>query len=347
MKKTIFAVLGLTLFLGQTVGVGAQSAVSIKIQPALIEERIEPGARLEKTIKVTNIDQSRKTLYLVVRDIEDLSPSGNPVFSASPRDVYGVANWVSFPRKSVTLGAGEASEVPVVFTVPKDAAPGGHFGAIFFSSEPVRPGETGAGVGFEVGTIVNLRIAGETSEEARIREFRTGKSIYDRADVDFSVRVENLGNVLVRPRGPLEITNMFGKSVATLRMNDEAAAVFPKGEREFGANWKSSGLAFGRYEATLGLVYGEDVRKTTSATASFWVLPMKLIAEVLIALVVLIGGSWFALRAYVARKVREAGGGAALPASTANLPPSPLIFAVIAVIVFALFLLALLFFIFG
>ena len=74
---------------------------------------------------------------------------------------------------------------------------------------------------------------------------------------------------------------------------------------------------------------------------------MKLIAEVLIALVVLIGGSWFALRAYVARKVREAGGGAALPASTANLPPSPLIFAVIAVIVFALFLLALLFFIFG
>jgi hypothetical protein len=79
---------------------------------------------------------------------------------------------------------------------------------------------TGAAVGYDVANIVSIRVAGDVSEGAEIRQFSTDQFVYGSTDVNFTLRIENLGNVLVRPSGPLEITNMFGKTVATLVFNE-------------------------------------------------------------------------------------------------------------------------------
>ena len=123
--------------------------------------------------------------------------------------------------------------------------------------------------------------SGEVFEEATMREFRTDRAIYNKPEVTFITRVENVGNVLVRPRGPLEITDCFGKRVATLRMNDAGSAVLPKQIRQFEILWEGEGLVFGRYQALLGLVYGEDARKNISAAVSFWVLPLNVIVPII------------------------------------------------------------------
>ena len=231
-------------------------------------------------------------------------------------------------------------------TVPQGAV-GGHFGAVFAAvlANAGADSGVGSGIGYEVGTILSLRIAGAVDEEARIREFRTDAAVYDQFPVTLSVKVENLGNVLVRPRGPITFKNVFGNEVGTVIVNDNpVGAVFPKAEREFQAYWTdTSALPFGRYEATVALVYGEDERNTISESLSFWVLPRKTIAVTLGGLIVLIAGAYLVLRSYVRRKVREATGGRA----PEELPSSRLLFLTLGAVVLVLALLFAVFFLFS
>ena len=169
---------------------------------------------------------------------------------------------------------------------------------------------TGAGVGFEVASLLNFSIAGEITEDADLREFRTDRSVYNIPEVKFTARVENLGNVLVRPTGIIEISDMFGKKRAVVRVNDAQAGVFPKDIRTFTADWKAEGFAIGRYQAIVSLVYGDEGRQTISSSASFWVLPAKPILYTLGAILGLIALMVVLVKVYVKRKLRQVYGGA-------------------------------------
>jgi hypothetical protein len=104
--------------------------------------------------------------------------------------------------------------------------------------------------------------------------------------------------------GPLEIKNMFGKEVALLNFNESQAAIFPETTRNFAMNWTDPGIGFGRYEALVSLVYGEEGRKNTiSSTVTFWVLPMNIIAPAIGILVFILAVVYFSIRLYVKRSV--------------------------------------------
>jgi hypothetical protein len=148
-------------------------------------------------------------------------------------------------------------------------------------------------------------VAGEILEEARVREFSTDKFIYAKPEVKFTVKVENLGNVVVRPRGPLEITNWLGRKAATLKVNDEAGAILPAGRRVFESGWSGGTFAFGRYQALVGLVYGDEVIKNITSTISFWVLPLNIILPAAGALLGLILIFYVSVKLYIKKKVSD------------------------------------------
>lgn len=193
--------------------------------------------------------------------------------------------------------------------VPDEATPGSHFGGVIVSVEPPEIKSSGASIGYEVANIISIRIAGEAKDQAKIRQFSTSKYIYGKTDVDFSIRIENEGNTLVTPVGPLEVFNMFGKRVTTLTFNDSQAGIYPKtevsnGMRDFKISWQDDGIGFGRYEAMLSAVYGEEGNKNTlSSTVTFWVLPMNIIGPAALILAVLLLIIYVAIRIYVKRSI--------------------------------------------
>jgi len=280
--------------------------VGLKMQPSIVEEKVEPGQVLPMVLHVTNIGKQEESYYAVTRDISSLAEDGQPVFAKTGEKTgYETSSWIEITKDPVLIQGGEIKDVPFTITVPQNASPGGHFGSIFFIAEADHLKEIGSGIGYQVGTIVNLRVAGDILEDAQIREFRANEKIYEKSDVKFLTRVENLGNTALRTRGPIEITNMFGKKVGSVVMNEEGAAVLPKSDRSYAVVWKDEGFSIGKYDAVMSLNYGDEVKKTISSSVSFWILPQKIILLVLAVVFGLAAALYISVKLYIRKKMRE------------------------------------------
>ncbi|MDO8516250.1 MAG: hypothetical protein Q7S28_03305 [bacterium] len=332
----------------------AQDVSRVRVAPAILQQRVSPGAKLSETLKVTNLEAVSRDFAVFASDIKGLTETGEPIFSETNVENYGVSSWITLGAKNVTVPAGETREVPFTIIVPESAGPGGHYGGVFVSYTPEKQALTGSGIGFQVGMLIDLRIAGNAIEEANIIEFSTDKSLYQGPAVNFTSRVANEGNVLLRPRGPIDIVNMFGKKVATVVMNDSNAAIFPGQERSFAASWSDSGLAIGRYDAVMSLGFGEDVKKTISSATSFWIIPVLPIALVLFGVIFFITLFTWSLKRYIRKKVEKLSGSQKIAQSDeekflyqAKLPFSRLMFVTVLTLIFTLVFLVALFMFFG
>lgn len=331
----------------------AQVSEGIEIKPAIIEDRVDPGETKSYTVRVTNVTGDDKTLFLGVKDIKGMNANGGPEFAEGTEVTdFALSSWVSFSVGSVVLKAGETQEVKFTVDVPEEVSPGSHFGSIYFDSQPPQMNITGAGVGIRVGNVVSLRIAGDVDESMRLREFSTEKFIYDTPPVTFTTNIENLGNVLLRPNGLIEITDMFGRQVGKVEVNETGASTFPFSERVYKTTWNHDGFAIGRYQAVMSVVYGEDERKTISGGTSFWMIPLKPILISLGSILALVIGLYVTMKAYINKKLREMGvdkqrGDSAYYARRYNRNSSRLMFFLFLICVLCLFGLIVLFLLFA
>jgi hypothetical protein len=284
----------------------AQNDAGIGLKPASIAENMDPGEVRQFTVLVSNISNQDQNFYLYKRDIAGVRDGGVPVFADPGLDTGGFAlsDWIQLESDRLEVKAGEERPISFILSVPQDASPCDHFGGVFVSAEPPELENSGAAIGYQVANIVNIRVAGECIEKAQIRQFSTDNYLYGSSNVEFNLKFENSGNTLLRPTGPLVITNMFGKEVANQVFNEEQAGVFPGVTREFVFSWSSDETGFGRYEAQVSPSYGEDgFKQTAFSTATFWILPMNIILPAAGVLAVLLLIAYISIRIYVQRKL--------------------------------------------
>jgi hypothetical protein len=288
-------------------GVALAQGAGITLKPATIEENMDPGATRDFTFVIVNESTSDQLYYLGKRDIVGVRDGSVPVYAEEGQEktIYELSEWITLASDTVMVPAGQETSVNFTIKVPEGGAPGSHFAGIFISVEPPKLRESGAAIGYEVANIVSIRVAGEVDERASIRQFSTDNYIYGSPNVEFSLKIENSGNTLVRPRGPLAITNMFGKEVGGgMIFNEPAAGVFPRDTREFVFSWESDEPGFGRYEAVVSPVFGEaGANQTISSSVTFWILPMNIIGPVLGILLFTFLVIYIGTRLYVRRKL--------------------------------------------
>ncbi len=288
------------------------SSMGIGISPATIEGGATPGETQTHPVTITNLSKSEQIYYLYLKDISGVQEGGVPIFADENEEKtgYELTEWIKLDVEEINLKPGEEKQIFVTIAVPENATPGSHFGGVFITLEPPRMRATGASVGYEVANIISIRVAGDAIENAQIRSFSTGNFVYSKPVIDFTARVENKGTVLVRPFGPLEIYNMFGKRVAMVTLNESKAGVFPLSERPFTITWESDGPGFGRYHAIISMVYGEQGRQATmSSTATFWILPMNIIAPAVGGLVFLLLIAFISVKLYIRKTLKTVAGG--------------------------------------
>jgi hypothetical protein len=338
LTATIFTVLTLPLF------VTAQGA-GVRISPAIIEETLQPGQVTTYEFEIENINPDEQQFFLFTRNISGVADGGAPVFANSDLEEtrYALADWITLPAGDVVLQAGEKKQFDFTLSVPADAECS-HFGGIFVSAQPPEIRNSGASVGYQVANIVSIRINGDCEESASIRQFSTGKFLYGSQNIDFNVRIENSGDVLVRPTGPLEVTNSLGRTVGTVNFNEGRSGIFPGETREFDdVNWIGDGIGFGRYEARVTPVYGEDgARKTMTSTVTFWVLPLNIIGPAAAVLGVSLLVTIIGVKVYIKRRLAQLTTGRRLVRRKSAGSSNTLLLVVAILTVLALFMLVML-----
>lgn len=318
----------------------------LSMSPAIIEETLEPGIHKDYSVKLKNLNKNDQLFYIFTRNISGVADGGVPVFAKNDNEItgYELADWIKIPVGQITIPGDGSATLDFSLDVPQNASPGSHFGGLFFSVEPPEIANSGAAVGYQVVNILSIRVAGEVVEEASIRQFSTSKFLYGSQNVEFDVRIENSGNVLIRPIGPIEVFNMLGSKVGTVIFNQEQHGVFPNSTREFtNIVWKGDTTGFGRYEAILSPSYGDDgAKKTISSTVSFWILPMHIIGPALGVFGFILLVAFIFVRLYIRRSLAQLNYGRRIVRKRKNNSSALLLFTVVILTVTALFLIVLL-----
>jgi hypothetical protein len=324
-KETKLAVLLSFLVICLFVPFFSASAVSneitISITPSIMEELVNPGDVLTREIRLTNRSNEEITFYPYLKDFtaaaEDEMGKARLIVPGSETGNF-ISSWINISIDGIKLAPGQEQAIPFSINIPDNVGPGGYYGAVVFGTQAPKAkpgaGDKGASIGVaeQAAALVLLQIAGKADERADIREFKTDKNTYDTPfTVNFSTKIQNLGNVHVKPMGVIEITDMFGKKVATLTVNDKGGNILPKSTRLFSSTWKDN-FGFGRYRAVLALSYGTPAdkggegRKTLTMFWYFWVMPMKILVSVGASLLVFIALFIVFLRVYRRLAVKSA-----------------------------------------
>lgn len=265
------------------------------ISPSRVEVEVEPGQTVTQRIIVANrLGRPAKFLVSVEAFVGSQDPDGGVVFSGS-NSPLSATSWLKPELSEFTLQEGERIFFNIDVNAPSDASPGGHYGAVFFESQPLDSGDQGANVKLitRVGSLLLINVKGLVNEQGRITQFTT-KKFKTKGPIDFDLIFSNYGNTHQAPHGFIEIKNIFGTVVGKVPV--EAWYVLPDSQRRKQVSWEKEWL-WGYYTATAKITHGRTTVSTEQATINFIILPWRVIGLIFLSLVVL----WWLWRKYFSR----------------------------------------------
>lgn len=296
----------------------AQGGQAFSISPTLIELSADPGETKTATIKLTNLSDTELTMTAQSNDFGSKNETGEPniIFDDSESTPHSLKNWVALPE-DFTIASKETKTVDVPIDIPEDAEPGGHYAVIRFTGNAKAEDGSQVALSASIGSLVMLKVSGEIQQKVSVASFYSAHknfsetSFFEYGPVAFVERLKNEGNIHVKPTGTIEIKNIFGKVVSTIRVNGDPGqddnlpkSVLPQSIRRFDQSLEGKRL-FGKYKATLALSYGDPQQKIEQSI-TFWVIPYKLIIAVILAIVLLVLVIRFGIRRYNKHIIKKA-----------------------------------------
>lgn len=285
------------------------SGQALEIGPPLISLTANPGDTLQADINLRDVSSGDLLVTSQVNDFTANGEDGTPrVVLEDEVNPYSLKTWLS-PIEPLLLKSKELRQLTITINVPINASPGGYYGVVRFTGTAPELEDTGVSLSASLGALIFLRVNGEAYESMSIEEFSVNKdsktgSLFESAPINFIERIKNSGNIYEQPAGQITITDMFGRNVATINVNLPPGNVLPASIRKFEQTLDSSTLGkktlFGYYKAHLKVVYG-DSKQEVSSDLSFWVIPYKLIAVVVVGILL----AFFVLRFVIKRYNRH------------------------------------------
>jgi hypothetical protein len=266
----------------------------LQISPVIVELDTSKGGSYNVNIQLTNVTTEDHIYYSAVNDFTAKDETGTPSvqFENLLPDTASIRNWVVAPSQ-VQVKSGQAVTIQAQVNVPLNAEAGGHYGTLRFSGVAPKPQVAGVGLAASTGMLFLIRVDGNIAEKASVASFYATptagdkeSSLFEKAPITIVARIKNDGNVHLKPTGQIQVHDMFGGLVTTLKVNESMANVLPDSIRRFDSTLSSSWL-FGRYTADLALGYGIHGQALTQ-TISFWVIPYKIILVIAATIITLI-----------------------------------------------------------
>jgi hypothetical protein len=246
---------------------------SISISPLTFDLAANPGDTVTNELLIRNSSSEPVIINAEAQDFVATGEEGE-VSLTDNKSTYSLTSWIDLDTSRFTLEAGKQKAVKFSISVPYNAEPGGHYASIYARISPNLENTTsGSGVGQKIGSLLLLKVAGDTKETAAIESFKTTKYVNTKGPIAFDVRVKNTGSVHIKPKGIIAITDIFGNKVADL--NVEQKNVLPDAIRHMSTSWEKPPM-MGKFTATLLTYYGTGNSQLSAAT-TFWIIPWNII----------------------------------------------------------------------
>ena len=286
MKKILN--FGLVLFLATLLfpyNAKAADKTGIQISPLTYNFEIKNDSSTTGKILVKNLNSTVLNYSIEVENFSSVSDEGAPTFAGTESEgaVTSLADWFTFDTpKEGTLEPKSEKEINFTISIPAGAEPGGHYSAVFVREiKKNSEGKTELGVASRVGTLILVSVPGETTKSAQISEFKFPKFVW-RGPVNFSFKAENTGTVHYDSKGSVELKPILG-SVRKVDMGTHT--ILPGNSRSFSGTWENK-YPFGRYAVKATVTNGDGQTVTTGYL--IWAIPVILIAEIILAIIVII-----------------------------------------------------------
>jgi hypothetical protein len=308
-------VLSASIFLITSAPVHAATAedttLNLITSPLPIDLKATPGSTVSTEIRIKNGSPHSETLKVRLMKFSAFGEEGKPsIQDRGPGDTY--FDWVNFSSERFVAPSNKWVTIKMSITVPKDAAFGYYYAAVFSRADTPKPATSRQNVlvgSTAVLVLVDVDVPG-AKRTAEIKSFTVNKHTFEFLPADFAIKIRNTGNVHLVPTGNIFIKR-GNKTVATLNVNSPGGNVLPASNRIFTASWtdgfpvytpkeaggqvvldkndkpvtelkadftKVSKLRIGRYTAHVLLAYDNGKSDVPlEATVSFWVIPWRLI----------------------------------------------------------------------
>ena len=254
---------------------------------------LQPGDVFGDTVAISNL--SDVPIRFLIYSTDAISVADTAGFAAlkDTEVPVDVGTWIQLAANEYTVEPGKRIDVPFSITVPEDAEPGDHAGAILAVNADrvsVDPGSAPEGITFDVrhrlGARVYVRVGGPVAPALRIDELAVQRDA-DQATVHWEV--SNTGNLRLAPTAEVHITGWLGRTVAT-------APVQTLPELLPGANFVGASIVSGlpSYEPLTAHLEVRAEGVETERSKQFAGYPWLLIAGLLVLLIV--AGWWYRRR---------------------------------------------------
>jgi hypothetical protein len=234
------------------------------------------------------------SLHISSADFVPKGEEGAVEVGKAPESVHSLKEWIKPSLERLDVPPHASVPIPFAVPIPRYALPGSRWGALIATASFLD--QNGTLTRVEVSANILLRIRGdapETEENVVVEGFGVSKRSPPQA-LAFEARFRNTGTVHVKPKGAIEVRNLWGTEVARVELPEQN--VIPGVVRKAEA-FLDRKLPIGRYTARLDATYGL-AEKRLSAETRFWILPQHPIRLTLL----IAAGLMAILAALVARR---------------------------------------------
>lgn len=144
--------------------------------------------------------------------------------------------------------------------------------------------QTGSSIASRVGTLVYLKVHGDITEAAYLKQLSVEKKWFEYGPIEITAEIENQGDIHLKPTGNIKITDLLDRPIFTQELDETNIFPFASRLHQFQLPNK---YYLGRFKVKLEASAGTSALPI-SGIIYFWVIPYKEISIVLTAIILVI-----------------------------------------------------------
>lgn len=212
--------------------VNASTNGGLTLSPPLKEITLNSGIiQANTSVTLTNTTGSTVNVTFQLVDLKTLGQyGGNTLDRAGLPDSYDLANWMSIKGDSTRkIANGESATTNIVIDNRADLSPGGHYGAIIITTSAENDSGRSVSLKQQLISLIFVKKLGGEVYGLDLESLNPNQAAKMPERVDLLFR--GTGNVHVKPRGYVEVTDPKGKLIAKGIINPDSSIVLPGASR--------------------------------------------------------------------------------------------------------------------